>query len=203
MRRNRRFVNVGLAASLVAPAFSRVARAGGDTVKIGMVLSVTGPGADGGKYALAGAKIALDRVNKAGGVLGKQVELITEDDQTTNPGAVLAFSKLAVQPDIVAFLGEIRLTQNHAMAPDIIKTGKPVCFGGTDPKLTKMGNPWLIRFRPNDTYSGRVIAAYGVATPSTRPTRSGPADSKRFRPRSTSSAPRSQSTRAIPTRAKI
>ena len=50
------------------------------------------------------------------------------------------------------------------MAPDIMKTGKPVCFGGTDPKLTKMGNPWLIRFRPNDTYSGRVIAAYGVAT---------------------------------------
>ena len=164
MRLNRRFVNVGLAASLVAPAFSRIARAGGDTVKIGMVLSVTGPGADGGKYALAGAKIALDRVNKAGGVLGKQVELITEDDLTTNPGAVLAFSKLAVQPDIVAFLGEIRSTQNHAMAPDIKKTGKPVCFGGTDPKLTKMGNPWLIRFRPNDTYSGRVIAAYGVAT---------------------------------------
>ena len=116
MRLNRRFVNVGLAACLVAPAFSRIARAGGDTVKIGMVLSVTGPGADGGKYALAGAKIALDRVNKAGGVLGKQVELITEDDQTTNPGAVLAFSKLAVQPDIVAFLGEIRSTQNHAMA---------------------------------------------------------------------------------------
>ena len=50
------------------------------------------------------------------------------------------------------------------MAPDILKTGKPVCFGGTDPKLTKMGNPWLIRFRPNDAYSGRVIAAYGVAT---------------------------------------
>ena len=112
MRLNRRFVNMGLATSLVAPAFSRIARAGGDTLKIGMVLSVTGPGADGGKYALAGAKIALDRVNKAGGVLGKQVELITEDDQTTNPGAVLAFSKLAVQPDIVAFLGEIRSTQN-------------------------------------------------------------------------------------------
>ena len=147
-----------------SPAFSRIARADGDTVKIGMVLPVTGPGADGGKYALAGAKIALERVNKAGGVLGKRVELVTEDDQTTNPGAVLAFSKLAVQPDIVAFLGEIRSTQNHAMAPDIMKTGKPVCFGGTDPKLTKMGNPWLIRFRPNDTYSGRVIAAYGVAT---------------------------------------
>src|SRR6202046_4499161 len=73
-------------------------------------------------------------------------------------------SVFAVLPDIVAFLGEIRSTQNHAMAPDIMKTGKPVCFGGTDPKLTKMGNPWLIRFRPNDSCSGRVIAAYGVDT---------------------------------------
>ena len=164
MRLTRRSVNLGLAASLATPAFSRVARAADDTIKIGMVLPVTGPAADSGKYALTGAKIALDRVNKSGGVLGRQVELVTEDDQTTNPGAVLAFSKLAAQPDIVAFLGSIRSTQNHAMAPDILKTGKPVCFGGTDPALTKMGNPWLIRFRPNDTYSGRVIASYGVET---------------------------------------
>src|SRR5271155_2669801 len=164
MRLTRRFVNLGLVTSLATPAFCRIARAAGDAIKIGMVLSVTGPGADGGKYSLTGAKIALDRVNKAGGVLGKQVELITEDDQTTNPGAVLAFSKLAVQPDIVAFIGQVRSTQTHAMAPDILKTGKPVCFGGTDPTLTKLGNPWLIRFRPNDTYSARVIATYGVET---------------------------------------
>ena len=164
MKLTRRSVNSGLAASLAAPALLRRARADNATIKIGMVLPVTGPAADNGKYSLTGAKIALDRVNKAGGVLGKQVELVTEDDQTTNPGAVLAFSKLAAQPDIVAFIGSIRSTQNHAMAPDILKTGKPVCFGGTDPALTKMGNPWLIRFRPNDTYSGRVIAAYGVDT---------------------------------------
>ena len=129
-----------------------------------MVLPVTGPSADIGGYALTGAKIALDRVNNSGGVLGKQVELVTEDDQTTNPGTVLAFSKLAAQPDIVAFLGPVRSTANHAIANDILKTGKPVCFGGTDPALTKMGNPWLIRFRPNDNYSARVIAVYGVET---------------------------------------
>ena len=35
-------------------------------------------------------------------------------------------------------------------------------IGGTDPQLTHMGNPWLFRFRPNDTYSARVIADYGV-----------------------------------------
>jgi branched-chain amino acid transport system substrate-binding protein len=142
---------------------SRVARAA-DTSKIGMVLPLTGPAAAVGGYALAGAKIALDRVNKSGGVLGKQLELVTEDDQTTNPGAVLAFSKLATQPDIIAFLGPVRSTQNHAIANDVLKTAKPFCFGGTDPKLTKMGNPWFIRFRPNDTYSARVIASYGIET---------------------------------------
>jgi branched-chain amino acid transport system substrate-binding protein len=160
----RRQISAGLAAGIAMPALLRSARAQGATIKIGMVLPVTGPAADSGKYALTGAKLAMERVNKAGGVLGKQVELVTEDDQTTNPGAVLAFSKLAAQPDIVAFLGSIRSTQNHAMAPDILKTGKPVCFGGTDPMLTKLGNPWLFRFRPNDTYSGRVIGAYGVET---------------------------------------
>src|SRR6202451_4319399 len=160
---NRRSLNAGLAASLAAPMISRVARAA-DTFKIGMVLPVTGPAAAVGGYALAGAKIALDRVNKSGGVLGKQLELVTEDDQTTNPGAVLAFSKLAAQPDIIAFLGPVRSTQNHAIANDILKAAKPFCFGGTDPALTKMCNPWIIRFRPNDSYSGRVIASYGVET---------------------------------------
>src|SRR5271156_392632 len=47
-----------------------------------------------------------------------------------------------------------------ASAPDDLMA----CFGGTDPALTKIGNPWLIRFRPNDTYSARVIASYGVGT---------------------------------------
>jgi branched-chain amino acid transport system substrate-binding protein len=160
----RRSVTAGLAIGVAMPAILRRARGESTPLRIGMVLPVTGPAADSGKYALAGAKIALDRVNKAGGILSRQVELVTEDDLTTNPGAVLAFSKLAAQPDIVAFLGSIRSTQNHAMAPDILKTAKPVCFGGTDPTLTKLGNPWLFRFRPNDSYSGRVIAAYGAET---------------------------------------
>ena len=140
------------------------ARAQGATIKIGMCAPVTGPAAESGGYAIKGAKLALEAVNKAGGVLGKQAELIVEDDQTTNPGIVLAFSKLAAQSDIVGFLGSIRSTQVHAMAPDVLKLGKPVMIGGTDPNLTHMGNQWLFRFRPNDSYSGRVIADYGVNT---------------------------------------
>ena len=158
----RRVFTAGLIGSVAAPAIIRSASAQGGTIKIGMVVPVTGAAAESGSFAQTGARIALEQVNKAGGVLGKQLELVFEDDQTTNPGAVLAFSKLSSQPDIVAFLGSIRSTQNHAMAPDMLKAGKPVGFGGTDPNLTKLGNPWMFRFRPNDSYSGKVIAQYGA-----------------------------------------
>ena len=161
---SRRKFFAGLSASVALPSLIGSASAQGATMKIGMCSPVTGPAAESGKYAQIGARLALDAVNKSGGVLGKQVELIVEDDQTTNPGIVLAYSKLASQSDIVAFLGSIRSTQVHAMAPDVLKVGKPVMIGGTDPALTHMGNPWLFRFRPKDSYSGSVIAEYGVKT---------------------------------------
>src|ERR1700719_2051103 len=164
MKLTRRDFAAGLAAGIAAPYIITSARAQGATIKIGMCVPVTGPAAEQGLWAQNGAKLALAAVNKAGGVLGKQVELVIEDDQTTNPGIVLAFSKLAAQPDIVGFLGSIRSTQVHAMAPDVLKLGKPVMIGGTDPALTHMGNQWLFRCRPNDSYSGRVIADYGFKT---------------------------------------
>src|ERR1700742_4491864 len=164
MKLTRREFAAAVAAGVTAPYVLRNANAQGATIKIGMCVPITGPAAEQGLWAQNGAKLALAAVNKAGGVLGKQVELVIEDDQTTNPGIVLAFSKLAAQSDIVAFLGSIRSTQVHAMAPDVLKLGKPVMIGGTDPNLTHMGNQWLFRFRPNDSYSGRVIADYGVNT---------------------------------------
>ncbi len=133
-----------------------------DTIKIGVVSPSTGTAAEAGRYEVNGAKLAADEINKAGGVLGKQIELVFEDDQTTNPGAVMAFSKLAGDKQIPAFLGTVRSTQMKAIAPEVLKLGKPVMIGGTDPELTHMGNPWLFRFRPNDSYSARVIADYGV-----------------------------------------
>ena len=162
MKLTRRDFAAGIAAGIAAPSIIGSARAQAATIKIGMCAPVTGPAAESGGYAIKGAKLALEAVNKAGGILGKQAELIVEDDQTTNPGIVLAFSKLAAESEIVAFLGSIRSTQVHAMAPDVLKLGKPVMIGGTDPNLTHMGNQWLFRFRPNDSYSGRVIADYGV-----------------------------------------
>src|SRR5881398_2815310 len=164
MTLSRRKFSAGLSATMALPSLIGSVSAQGATLKIGMCAPVTGPAAEQGRYAQTGARLALDAINKAGGVLGRQVELIIEDDQTTNPGVELAFSKLASQSDIVGFLGSIRSTQVHAMAPDVLKVGKPVMIGGTDPNLTHMGNQWLFRCRPNDSYSGAVIADYGTKT---------------------------------------
>ncbi len=131
-----------------------------ETMKIGVVSPLTGPVAEAGRIQLNSLRLAVEKQNAAGGALGQQIELIVEDDQSTNPGAVLAFSRLAERKEIAGFIGSIRSTQMNAMAPDMLKVAKPVMFGGTDPTLTKLGNPWLFRCRPNDSYSGRVIVSF-------------------------------------------
>jgi len=157
----RRAAMLGTTAALAAPAI--IARAA-DTIRIGVTSPETGAAAESGQYMRDGINLALAAVNAQGGVLGRKLEVVVADDQTTNPGAVLAFSKLASDPSMVAFIGSIRSTQVQAMAPSVLKEGKPMMIGGTDPKLTHQGNRWLFRCRPNDSYSAKTIAAYGVQT---------------------------------------
>jgi len=97
-------------------------------------------------------------------VLGRQLELKVEDTQSNNNGAVNALSRLGAEGKIVAIIGPVRSTQIQAMAPTLIKMGMPMLIGGTDPTLTHSGNPWLFRFRPNDSYSAKVLAEFGVNT---------------------------------------
>jgi branched-chain amino acid transport system substrate-binding protein len=148
----------------LALGFGSTGTASAGEIKIGMVTPITGPAAESGKYAQIGAKMAIDEINAAGGVNGNTLTLVVEDDQTTNPGIIAAFSRLATQTDIPVFLGSVRSTQVDAMSPDIVKLGKPVFIGGTAPQLTHQGNQWLFRCRPNDSYSARVIADFGVDT---------------------------------------
>ena len=82
-----------LCAATALMGFSALAQAA-DPIKIGLTAESTGPNAEAGVYQINGAKLALEEINKAGGVLGRQIELRIEDSQSTNPGSVLAVSKL-------------------------------------------------------------------------------------------------------------
>ena len=158
MAMSRLYTVLGIAFALILPTATYAA----DPIKIGMVAPLTGPIADAGRYGVQGAKLAVEEVNNAGGVLGRQLELVIEDDQSLNPSTVLAFSKLTGDKNIVAFLGPTRSTQIQSIAPSVKQTGRPVMIGGTDPSLTLAGNPWFFRFRPSDTYTARVMSDYGL-----------------------------------------
>ena len=152
---------VGLVSAAIVVGYVGSASAA-DTIKFGMTTPMTGPAALDGDQQTKAAKLAVQEINAAGGVLGKQLEMVQEDDQTTNPGIVLAFSRLISRGDLSFVIASVRSTQVNAISADVQKSALPVFFGGTDPTLTKNGNPWLFRTRPNDSYSAKVIADFGV-----------------------------------------
>ncbi len=135
-----------------------------EPIVFGLVDEVTGPQAEAGLYTVNGARLAQDEINKAGGILARPLEFRIEDNLSTNPGTVLAYSKLASEGGIVAVVGPLRSTQVQAASPTIAKAQLPTLIGGSDPSLTKVNNPWIFRVRPSDLYSSRVMADFGVNT---------------------------------------
>jgi branched-chain amino acid transport system substrate-binding protein len=135
-----------------------------DPITFGMMTESTGPSSEAGIYQANGAKLAIDEINKAGGVLGRQLDVRNEDNQSTNPGSVLAISKLTSAGNLSALIATVRSTQIQAISPTVMRAKLPILVGGTDVGLTHANNPWIFRVRPNDGYSAKVIADYGVNT---------------------------------------
>jgi branched-chain amino acid transport system substrate-binding protein len=155
---------IRMAAVLALATFIGRAGMAADPIKIGVVNEITGVQAQAGEFTVNGIKLAQEEINTAGGILGRRIELQIEDNQSSNPGTVLAFSKLGGRGDIAGIIGPIRSTQIQAASPTIAKSGIPTMIGGTDTSLTHVNNRWVFRARPNDSYSSRVIADFGVNT---------------------------------------
>ena len=148
------------AACLLAASVAWPAQAA-EPIVFGLVDEVTGPQAEAGVLTAQGAKLAVEEINAAGGIMGRQVELRIEDNQSANPTTVLAYTKL-IEAGVVAVIGPLRSTQVQAASPTIVKSKVPAVIGGSDPSLTRVNNPWIFRVRPNDLYSSKVMAEYGV-----------------------------------------
>jgi branched-chain amino acid transport system substrate-binding protein len=143
---------LGLAASALAA----------DPINIGLVSEITGPNAEAGASMVDAARLAVDQINQRGGVLGRPFALKIEDSQSSNPGAVLAVTKLGNQGRLAALIAPLRSTQIQACAPTVAKLGLPTMIGGTDYGLTHSGQAWLFRARPHDGFSAQVMADYVV-----------------------------------------
>ncbi|GAB6172101.1 ABC transporter substrate-binding protein [Paradesulfitobacterium aromaticivorans] len=130
-------------------------------IRIGVVAGLSGAGALPGQMEVNGAKLATEEINAAGGVDGRQIELVVEDSQSTNPGAVAAFQKV-VGKDLVAVIGPVFSTQVQAILPYVEKSKLPVLVGGTEASITESGNPWIFRIRPDDGIAMKVMMQFIV-----------------------------------------
>ena len=97
-------VLLGLLAVL---AIVGLACGGGDdeSITIGVIQSLTGPGETYGNVALNGIQLAVDEVNEAGGVLGKQIEIVAEDGKCNGTDALTAYTKLVDVDEVSIILG--------------------------------------------------------------------------------------------------
>jgi branched-chain amino acid transport system substrate-binding protein len=100
----RRALQLAGTAALLSPLPLRYAL-GAEPIKIGSVGSLSGPGAPVGKTGLVGLEMAVDRINKNGGIKGRPVKLIAEDDQSKPDVGRRKAEKLLVEDQIDAHVG--------------------------------------------------------------------------------------------------
>ncbi len=152
---------IGLLSVLFASLLmSAPAMAASGEIRIGFTPPVTGASAAEGALQIKAIKLALKQINEAGGVNGTKIDLIIVDNQSTNPGALAALQKAVEQEKVLALIGVVKSTQVLAMSDAIKNYGVPTFIGGTNATLTRQGNPWLFRVRPDDSIAAAAMVKY-------------------------------------------
>ena len=118
-------------------------------IKIGAVLDITGAGASLGVPERKALEMLADQVNKEGGVDGRDVELIIEDNQSTEDGAAKAVNKLISQDQVDIVLGASRTGPSLAMRPIAEGAKIPMISLAANIKIIE-GSEWVFKTAQND-----------------------------------------------------
>ena len=123
---------------------------------------MTGPTATFGTSTDEGIRLAMEEINAAGGVLGKPIEVLTEDTQSKPTEAVNAVEKLISRSKVVAVLGEVASSNSLAAAPRCQEAGVPMLSpASTNPKVTQTGD-FIFRSCFIDPFQGGVMAKFAL-----------------------------------------
>ena len=129
-------------------------------ILIGEYSSLTGTTATFGQSTHRGLMMAVDEVNNAGGILGKRIRLLTEDDQSKPEEAAMAVTKLISRDGVKAVVGEVSSSRSLAAAPICQASGIPmVSNASTNPEVTKKGD-YIFRVCYIDPFQGEVMAKF-------------------------------------------
>lgn len=133
-----------------------------DEIRIGEFGSLTGGTATFGISTHEGVLLALDEINKSGGLLGKKVTVISEDNQSKPEESVTAVLKLIKQNEVVAVIGEVASSRSLAAAPQCQANGIPMLSpASTNPKVTQVGD-YIFRACFIDPFQGSTMARFAV-----------------------------------------
>jgi branched-chain amino acid transport system substrate-binding protein len=133
---------------------------GQETVTIGAYLSMTGALATFGQTTARGAEMAIDEINRAGGVKGKQLELVVLDDQGKADEAGNTVARLIDVNGAVAVVGEVASTLSLVGGRIAQRRGVPmVSPSSTNPKVTQVGD-YVFRVCFVDPFQGFVMAKF-------------------------------------------
>jgi branched-chain amino acid transport system substrate-binding protein len=147
---------------LFAGATGLIAR--GD-ILIGEYGSLTGGTATFGTSTDEGVRLALDQINSSGGVLGQQIQVMVEDDQSKPEAAVTAVEKLISEDHVVAVIGEVASSRSLAAAPICQRNHVPMLTpASTNPKVTAVGN-FIFRACFIDPFQGAAMANFAMKDP--------------------------------------
>ena len=162
------FISVAIAAASLFLAGcnkpSSVPGEGGDTIKIGEFASMTGSEATFGQSSHNGTLLAIEDLNAAGGILGKKVELLMEDDQSQAGQPATVVRKLISRDGVVAILGEVASSRSLEAAPICQQNKIPMISpSSTNPKVTQVGD-YIFRVCFIDPFQGTVMANFALNT---------------------------------------
>ncbi len=145
-------------------ALSAVCPGAEDAIKIGEYASLTGKEAAYGDTSHKGIVLAVEEINAHGGVLGRKLELVTEDDQSKQGEAATAVKKLISRDRVVAVLGEIASIRSLEAAPVCQNARIPMISpASVNARVTETGD-YIFRVCFVDSFQGNVLAKFAWDT---------------------------------------
>ncbi len=136
----------------------------GGTIRVGVYGDLSGQTSSFGESTRNGVQMAIDEINAAGGINGRKVEAIVEDDQGQPQQASTVVTKLINQDRVVAILGEVASSNSLAAAPKAQEAKVPMISpSSTNPKVTQVGD-YIFRVCFTDDFQGAVAAKFAANT---------------------------------------
>lgn len=127
-------------------------------VTIGLVAAQSGSNKTIGQFVMNGTELAIEEINANGGVLGKQLKLVIEDEGESSQTAVNAINKLLSRNDVSAILGPTSSSYCLAGSPFVAEKKIPFIAGGSSANIPAEGNPYMWQNRMTDDQSGLIMA---------------------------------------------